>query len=422
MMTQKSMILSEFEQYLGKQSAIRSNQQPYYIRWVKMYLDDSPPSDGLGKMVTLKQFMNDLASQDRFTDWQVNQAMDAIQLFLQVFVPERHPDWVEMKEPSFVVHDWSEVQGEITDVIRLRHYSPSTEASYLHWTRRFARFVDGKNPNEVDATDVKRFLTYLAKEQRVSASTQNQAFNALLFLFTHVLRKDYSDLRDTVRAKRKKRLPMVLSRGEVDRLFGNLDGVHLLIAKTIYGSGLRLMECLRLRVKDIDFDSNAIMVRSGKGDKDRITMLPMRLVEPMQVHIAEVKAIHDGDMKLGYGKVKLPDALSNKYPGASQEWGWQWVFPARSLYVERSTGKVYRHHIHESAVQRTVKEARMKAGISKPATIHTLRHSFATHLLESGCNIRQIQELLGHKDISTTMVYTHVLNQSGMTVKSPLDF
>jgi integron integrase len=269
--------------------------------------------------------------------------------------------------------------------------------------------------------EVTAFLSHLATHRRVSASTQNQALSALLFLYRAVLHRELDWLDDLVRAKRPARLPTVLTRSEVNALLRQLDGTVWLVASLLYGAGLRLLEAMRLRVKDIDFDRNEITVRDGKGRKDRVTLLPAAASEPLRLHHEKVQRQHERDLANGLGYVALPDALSRKYPSAAREWPWQWVFPATSHYCDTETGQRRRHHLHESVIQRAVKEAARRANLAKPATCHTLRHSFATHLLESGYDIRTIQELLGHTDVSTTMIYTHVLNRGGRGVKSPLD-
>jgi integron integrase len=269
--------------------------------------------------------------------------------------------------------------------------------------------------------EIARFLASLATDSRVSASTQNQALNALLFLYNEVMEKKIGLIQGVVRAKRPIRLPVVLTKDEVKRLLNCMSGTPWLMAMLLYGAGLRLMECCRLRVKDIDFSRNQIVVRAGKGDKDRYTMLPATVKEPLIKHLRAVKRQHDEDLKKGLGRVALPNALERKYPNAGKEWGWQWVFPASSHYTDRATGERRRHHTHESVIQKAVKEARLQASIPRPATCHTFRHSFATHLLEDGYDIRTVQELLGHREVSTTMIYTHVLNRGGRGVRSPVD-
>jgi integron integrase len=306
-------------------------------------------------------------------------------------------------------------------LIRSRHYSPRTEKAYLAWMRRFAIFRGPCAPGQLRGTDVGAFLSHLASEERVSASTQNQAFSALLFLFRDVLGRDLDGLAGVVRAKRPTRVPMVLSRAEVKMVLERVRGTPGLMCGLLYGAGFRLLECCRLRVKDVDFDRGEITVRDGKGRKDRVTVLPARLADAVAAHLERVRRQHASDLERGGGRVGLPDALERKYPHAGREWGWQWVFPASRVYLDPRTGERLRHHVHESAVQREFASAVHAAGLAKPATCHTLRHSFATHLLESGYDIRTIQELLGHADVSTTMIYTHALNRGGRGVRSPLD-
>lgn len=305
--------------------------------------------------------------------------------------------------------------------IRTRHYSPRTEETYVSWIKRFIFFHNKRHPVEMGEAEIARFLSSLATTSHVSSSTQNQAFNALLFLYQEVLHRKIGLIEGVVRAKQHRRLPVVLTKEEVQRLLACLKGTPWLMTMLLYGAGLRLMECCRLRVKDVDFSRNQIVVRAGKGDKDRHTMLPAAVNEPLFRHFQAVKRQHEEDLKRGLGRVSLPNALERKYPSAGKEWGWQWVFPATSHYTDRVTGERRRHHLHESVLQKAVKEARLRAGIAKPAGPHTLRHSFATHLLEDGYDIRTVQELLGHRDVSTTMIYTHVLNRGGKGVRSPVD-
>jgi len=307
--------------------------------------------------------------------------------------------------------------------LRLRHYSPRTEEAYVHWVRRFVRFCGLRHPRELGTAEVTRFLSSLAVERHVSASTQNQALSALLFLYRDVLDIPVGWLSTLVRAKRPARVPMVLSRDEVRRVLGKLNGrgASALVAGVLYGTGMRLLEALRLRAKDLDFAANEITVRGGKGDRDRVTMLPERLKGPLLHHLATVRAQHEKDLADGAGWVEMPGALGAKYPNAGREWGWQWVFPATKTYDHAPSGQRRRHHLHETVVQRAFREAVRAAGIAKPASCHTLRHSFATHLLESGYDIRTVQELLGHRNVATTMIYTHVLRRGGMGVRSPAD-
>jgi integron integrase len=313
------------------------------------------------------------------------------------------------------------VLERLGETIRARHYSPRTEKAYAGWTARFLAFCEPRPVESLGAADVARFLTHLATRGRVSASTQNQAFSALLFLLQETLGRELGDVRDVVRAKRPVRVPLVLSREEVAAILGVMHGTARLMAQLMYGSGLRLLECCRLRAKDVDFARHEITVRDGKGQKDRRTVLPGKLTEPLRVHLERVRRQHELDLAGGTGSVALPHALDRKYVNASWEWGWQWAFPAARLYQDPATGHRRRHHVHESSVQREFAIAVRVSRLAKPATCHTLRHSFATHLLEGGYDIRTIQELLGHRDVATTMIYTHVLNRGGRGVRSPLD-
>jgi len=304
---------------------------------------------------------------------------------------------------------------------RVKHYSLRTEQAYLAWVWRFIRFSDGRHPRELGHVEVEAFLTRLATDGKVAPSTQNQALSALLFLYREVLGIDLPWMENVVRAKGPRRIPVVLSADEVARLLAMLDGQMWLMAAILYGTGMRLMECLRLRVKDLDFERQEIVVRNGKGGKDRRVPLPMRLREPLGESINRVQVIHQQDRVARVDGVWLPHALERKYPNAAREPGWQYLFPAASLSKDPRSGKLRRHHVDEAVLQRAVKSARTRAGITKPATCHTLRHSFATHLLEAGHDIRTVQELLGHKDLATTQIYTHVLGRGAGAVLSPLD-
>jgi len=305
--------------------------------------------------------------------------------------------------------------------LRARHYSRRTEQAYAAWIKRFVEFHGSRDPAQMGEREVNEFLTHLAVSGRVAAATQNQALAALLFLYDSVLHRPLGRVEEVVRARRPRRVPVVLTREEVRAVLDGLDGIPRLVCALLYGSGLRLLECLRLRVKDLDFQRNEITIRDGKGGKDRVTMLPATAKAPLQAHLEKVRSRHESDLALGLGWAPLPDALTRKYPGADRQWAWQWVFPASSHYADSRTGVRHRHHLHESVVQRTVKEAVRRAGLTKPASCHTFRHSFATHLLEDGYDIRTVQELLGHKDVKTTMIYTHVLNCGGKGVRSPMD-
>ncbi len=310
---------------------------------------------------------------------------------------------------------------QVRDVIRVKHYSIRTEESYVDWIRRYILFHNKRHPKDMGRAEVQAFLTHLAVEGNVAASTQNQAFSALLFLYREVLKIEFDAPIDSIRAKKPSRLPVVLTRAEARQVIEGMSGVYQLMAKLLYGSGLRLMECVRLRVKDIDFERREIVVRDAKGGHERVTMLSASLVAPLQEHLKRVKLLHTQDLAAGYGQVYLPYALDRKYPNANKEWGWQYVFPSDRLSPDPHSGLTRRHHVDESNLQRAVKDAVRLARLAKPASCHTFRHSFATHLLEAGYDIRTVQELLGHKDVKTTMIYTHVLNRGGLAVRSPLD-
>jgi len=310
---------------------------------------------------------------------------------------------------------------QVRGKIRLKHYSIRTEQAYVDWIKRFILHFDKRHPRELGAAEVEAFLTHLAVAGNVAAATQNQAKSALLFLYREVLETELPWLDNVERARTPKRLPVVLTREEVQGVLGRLTGTHWLIASLLYGAGLRIMEGLRLRVKDVEFSRREILVRDGKGFKDRVTMLPAALAAPLAEHLERVKALHGRDLAAGRGAVYLPYALERKYPGAARDWAWQYVFPSANLSADPRTGIERRHHLQDQAVQRAMRQAVRDAGVNKPATPHTLRHSFATHLLEGGYDIRTVQELLGHADVSTTMIYTHVLNKGGRGVTSPLD-
>jgi integron integrase len=309
---------------------------------------------------------------------------------------------------------------QVRRAIRVRHYSLRTEDAYLQWIKRFILFHHKRHPQTLGEVEVAQFLSFLANEQQVAAATQNQALNALVFLYKVVLERPLGEIAGVVRAKKPQRLPVVLSRSEVAALLKQLEGEYWLMASLLYGSGLRVMECVRLRIKDVEFSKRAIIVRDGKGEKDRVTLLPDPLIPPLETQIEQVRLIHQRDLGLGFGAVYLPYALERKYPNASQETGWQYVFPAQKRSVDPRSGVERRHHVHVNAVQKAVKRAVRQSGIEKPASCHSLRHSFATHLLENGYDIRTVQELLGHKDVRTTQIYTHILNRGGNAVRSPL--
>jgi len=310
---------------------------------------------------------------------------------------------------------------QVRETIRRKYYSRKTEEAYVHWIKRFIYFTGKRHPAALGEPEVTAFLSDLAVKRRVAASTQNQALSAVLFLYKEVLGRELGWMDGIQRATRPPRLPTVLTREEANRLLRGMVGTRWLLASLMYGAGLRVIECLRLRVKDVDLSYRQVVVRDGKGEKDRVTVLPASLIEPLRLHLERVRLLHARDIAEGYGEVHLPYALSRKYPRAGKEWCWQYIFPSKNRSADPDDGVIRRHHLDESVPQRAVKEAARLAGIGKHVNCHTLRHSFATHLLESGYDIRTVQELLGHSDVSTTMIYTHVLNKGGRGVTSPLD-
>ncbi len=307
------------------------------------------------------------------------------------------------------------------DKIRIKHYSIRTERSYLKWAKNYILFHNKRHPKDMGTEEIESFLRHLAVNRKVAASTQNQAFCALIFLYREVLHMDMNDKINICYAKRPETLPVVFTHEEIREILAHMDGIHWIMGHLLYGSGLRLMECLRLRVKDIEFTQNQIVVRQAKGQKDRVTMLPKTIKTPLKIHLEKVKQIHEKDLAEGYGVVYLPYALERKYQKANIMWGWQYVFPSHKRAIDPRSGVERRHHVNEKVLQRRVKKAVRLAGIHKNGGCHSLRHSFATHLIEAGYDIRTVQELLGHKDVRTTMIYTHVLNRGGRGVLSPSD-
>lgn len=317
--------------------------------------------------------------------------------------------------------DQPRLLDQVRQKIRLKHYSLRTEKTYVHWIKRYIYFHHKRHPRDLNAGHIEQYLTHLAIDRRVSAATQNQALNALLFLYKEVLGLDIPYLSDVIRAKRPQRIPVVFTPDEAHRVIAAVDPDHVLLVKLLYGAGLRLMECLRLRVKDLEFHRRQVIVRDGKGGKDRVTILPESLIDDLRLQLRRAKVLHESDLRDGFGEVSLPYALARKYPRAGFEWGWQFVFPSARRSIDPVSGKERRHHVHHSALQKAVRGAVLRAGIYKPASCHTFRHSFATHLLEGGYDIRTVQELMGHRDVRTTQIYTHVLNKGANAVRSPLD-
>ncbi|MCB2184723.1 MAG: integron integrase [Desulfobulbaceae bacterium] len=403
----------------------------------------------------IANYLKEIEELGRIQDWQFRQIVDALQqLFLLIeapwavnfdwqywldsaaSLPDSHPTVAPSQPVEDTIDRLANIQGsELAETrkkhkeilkkllieIRSRGYSIRTEQAYEGWVCRFLLYVKSSAPETYSNDDICSFLQHLAVRRNVSASTQNQALNALVFFFSHVLKKKVGDLGSFARAKRPRRLPVVLSTGEVARLLQGLAGVQKLMASLLYGAGLRLMECIRLRVHDIDFDYMQITVRDGKGKKDRVVPLPAKLRDDLVSQLTDVRKLHEDDLAKGLGEVYLPEALARKYPAAPKEWGWQYVFPSARISVDPRSNQRRRHHMHENGLQKAIKKAAAQVEIAKAVNCHCLRHSFATHLLESGSDIRTVQELLGHSDVSTTMIYTHVLNRGGQGVQSPLD-
>lgn len=404
----------------------------------------------------INRYLEAQGRKDRIADWQFQQIIDAIQILFETVgaacvtevdwqywhnaarsLGEGHPTvaaghtilpsaWPKGRSGLYdgVRPQHEAALDRMVSAIRQRRYSYRTEQAYFGWACRFLLFLGKRQTNDIQSRDVAAFLEKLAIQGRVAVSTQHQALNALVFFFDQGLGRELGDLGGFVKAKRPRRLPVVLSRAEVSGLLGRLPelgATHHLMASLLYGTGMRLMECVRLRVQDVDFELGQIMVRGGKGQKDRVVPLPASLLPLLKKHLAGVKRLHQNDLAKGAGEVVLPDALARKYPNAGQEWGWQFVFPSGRLSADPRTGEVRRHHVHENGLQKAIKKASRVALQNKRVNCHALRHSFATHLLESGYDIRTVQELLGHSNVSTTMIYTHVLNRGGRGVVSPLD-
>ncbi|MDP6629525.1 MAG: integron integrase [Kiritimatiellia bacterium] len=435
---------------------------PQAVAWARkrvVYFIESTKRVRLGHKTAedIKGYLSKQVAAGRLEDWQFSQFVDALRiLFVTVVKTPWAKDfpWEDWKSPH--LHFASEIEhyahasvalhadaakqvfrdtldgmkardlfgqdlGTLREEIRRRNYSIRTEHSYETWVTRFLTFHAYRDPRSLAEPEIVEYLTYLANKRNVGASTQNQALCALVLFYKVVVGKALGDLNDFQRSKRPKLLPVVLTHGEIDRLFAHLAGEPYVMAGLLYGSGLRLMECIRLRVQDVDFDSEQLIVRTGKGKKDRMTMLPKKYAAPLKEHMGSVRKLFAADRKAGVGPVFLPDALARKYPKGGLEWRWQYVFPSVKLSIDPRGGVERRHHIHESNLQRSIKKAADAADITKKVNCHALRHSFATHLLMANYDIRTVQELLGHADVSTTMIYTHVLNKPGLSVQSPAD-
>jgi integron integrase len=421
----------------------------WYVRWAENHEKALPRKPLQSRsQEDVQSYVNVLSKQDRLEQWQLEQVNDSLRLLFGEVLGlswakpwpicvinksnepniEKKPGHTPWEKTDFKDSiNWSGMEmhcpgliDKIRTVLRTMHYAYRTEQTYLEWICRFINFNGLQDPKTLREEGVKRYLEYLATKREVSGSTQRQALNAVVFLYAKVLGNPLGGIGEYEKSKRPRRLPVVLTTEEVNQVLGAIEGTLGLMASLLYGSGLRLMECVRLRVKDVDFARQQLLVR-GKGGKDRITVLPKRFQKPLRKHLKRVHELHRKDLQNGKGEVYMEPALARKYPNAAREWGWQYVFPAVSLSIDPRSGKVRRHHVHESSLQKTVKRAVRECGLTRLASCHTFRHSFATHLLEAGYDIRTVQELLGHKDVSTTMIYTHVLNRPGIAVRSPAD-
>ena len=413
--------MEQLKKFLSGRGLVAEKKLPFYLNWLNKYAAFSRQESRETMTVNdemISSFLLQLGKN--YQDWQVDQAEDALRLLVfyqgdRAREKDRHPS----KNDSDA---WKEMAELMVRALRLRHRALTTERSYIGWLRMFHGFIKGKSPDILDGEDIRDFMSYLAVERKVSASTQNQAFNALIFFYKHVLGKDVGDqIRGAVRAKPGKRLPVVLSKEELKKIFSKMSGVNLLMARLIYGCGLRGGECYDLRVKDLDLEGLTLTVRAGKGNKDRITILPQTLVAELVEQLDAARILFDKDRENEIAGVALPYSLERKYPNAGKEWPWFWVFPSGNIATDPQSGVIRRHHVHRSNISRSLRQAVRKVNIAKQVTVHTLRHSFATHLLEDGYDIRTIQDLLGHKDVKTTMIYTHVAGKNIVGVKSSLD-
>ncbi len=418
-------VLPDFQEFLTSKKLAPAKNVPYLANWVSQFLAFSNSRPQADANVLIAEFLNSLEANQNIDDWQIRQASEAIALYLNHFKGEVANAFQCERKLKANLSDSKALLAEMERLLRLKHFAYNTEVSYLDWVKRFFSYVldttNGDGRIDLTPASAQNYLSHLAINKQVASSTQNQALCALLFLFRDVLGQELGDISGMVWAKRGKKLPVVLWVEEVRSLFRHLSGTTHLMAQLLYGAGLRITELCRLRVFDVDFEGGLITVRNGKGDKDRSTIFPEAAKEPLSLHLPGVKALHERDIAAGHGEVYLPSALERKYPNAAREWKWQYVFPSANLSVDPRSGKVRRHHMSDKALQVAVSEAVKKAGITKHATVHTLRHSFATHLLMSGVNIREVQSLLGHKNVETTMIYTHVMRDMANAPKSPLD-
>lgn len=420
-------ILPDFQEYLIQKQLASTKHAPFIAYWAARFISFASEHQNQALEVNIHHFLENLSESENREDWQIRQAHKSLQVYIFQYLKSKGqqdlPPWLQGKS---TILTFADLLRKTRDMLHVKHYSQKTEKTYTLWIQRFYNYISKihRSPKpipDLNSTDVRDFLNYLALKRNVAAATKNQAFNALLFLFRDVLERELTGLHDVFRAKRGPRLPVVFSVEEVKAIFLYLNGTTLLALQLIYGAGLRVSELVHLRIKDIDFDQRLLFVRSGKGDKDRATILPRHLLVPLKQHLEKVKAVHGQDLKAGYGEAVLPFALVKKYPQAGKEWAWQFAFPSAKLSVEYTTGIIRRFHMSEKTVQKAMHLALRKAKITKHAGVHTLRHSFATHLLLNGVHIREIQELLGHKKLETTMIYTHVIRNLDNAPQSPLD-
>lgn len=443
----ENKILSEFQDFLLTSGLVHEQYVPFYAQWVTKFLSFSDRETEPDNSSLIDKFIHTVQMENKVLSWQVRQAEEAVQLYVHKF--KNNKELLEAKNSENVwknIPDIQGVLGEITRLSRIKNYADSTERLYLDWAKRFFSYLQDANaranggstgifenmraesacpevirPENIGQEEFKSFLSYLSNEQKVSASTHNQAFDALLFLFREVLKKNIKDISGSMRIKREKKLPVVLTVDEVWAVFQKLSGQNLLIANLFYGSGLRLMELASLRIRDIDFESEQILIRNSKGETERTTILPKTVKNPLFTHISRVKELYNNDMAAGYGEVSLPVNLELNALCIGFEWDWQYAFPSSRLSIEPGSGKIRRQHISDKAIQVAIGNAVKKAGITKNATVHTLRHSFATHLLMNGVSIREVQGLLGHKSAARTQIYAHALREMKNTLQSPLD-
>ena len=427
-------------------SGVPAKNAESYVKWAEKFAVATKGKPIRERSVAdIRKFLFELSIQRSIHPWQVHQAEEALVFLYEGFLkldlglntvrplvpwpgisnstlkaPQQFKDRALSKTEEKT--RYGELYSKFRSAMRVRHYSIRTERAYAQWIGRLLSFYKDKPAESIDTDDIQSYLNYLAEERKVAASTQNQALNAIVFFFKEVLKRDPGDFSDFVRAKQPLHVPEVLTRSEVERLLDAMSGVNQLMAGLLYGAGLRLMECIRLRVKDIDFDAGRLTIRDGKGRKDRITMLPERFQHLLKQQLEQAQALYESDLKKNVAGAYVWPGLNRKYPNAAKEWIWQYVFSSSRLSVDPRSHTTRRHHVHASSLQKAVKNAAAKAGLSKRVTCHTLRHSFATHLLENGCDIRTVQELMGHSNVATTMIYTHVLNRPGISVKSPADY